>query len=184
MITGLRLSEGAHTSAYEKVCVLVDTRQLVIRFPVLESEVQQVKKGQEIRIEPVYQSVQPQCATGRITLISPVVNDKGMVECEAVPGQGNVPFRDGMRVNENIRDAVPDVLVLPKSAVVDRQNRLVVFTLSGEHRAQWNYVEIGGGNSEGVLLRGGVQAGDTVIMTNNFYLAHVERGDGNWGLGL
>src|SRR5690625_3789147 len=123
MITGLRLSEGAHTSAYEKVCVLVDTRQLVIRFPVLESEVQQVKKGQEIRIEPVYQSVQPQSATGRITLISPVVNDKGMVECEAVPGQGNVPFRDGMRVNVNIRDAVPDVLVLPKSAVVDRQNR-------------------------------------------------------------
>src|SRR5690625_451191 len=167
MITGLRLSEGAHTSAYEKVCVLVDTRQLVIRFPVLESEVQQVKKGQEIRIEPVYQSVQPQSATGRITLISPVVNDKGMVECEAVPGQGNIPFRDGMRVNVNIRDAVPDVLVLPKSAVVDRQNRLVVFTLSGEHRAQWNYVEIGGENSEVYLIREGLQAGDTVIMTNN-----------------
>lgn len=175
MITGLRLSEGAHTSAYEKVCVLVDTRQLVIRFPVLESEVQQVKKGQEIRIEPVYQSVQPQSATGRITLISPVVNDKGMVECEAVPGQGNIPFRDGMRVNVNIRDAVPDVLVLPKSAVVDRQNRLVVFTLSGEHRAQWNYVEIGGENSEVYLIREGLQAGDTVIMTNNFDLAHLER---------
>src|SRR5690606_5906510 len=113
-----------------------------------ESEVMRLKNGMSIEVRPFFESTEVLSGTGRITQISPVVNDQGMIVCEAQIGKGNIPYRDGMRVNVYIRDAVPEVLVLPKAAVVDRQNRLVVFTLSDDQRAYWNYVELGGENSE------------------------------------
>lgn len=174
-ITDLEVNEGAHTSAYKKVCTLIDNRHLAIQFPVLESEMQRVQKGQSIQIDPIFQSNEKLSGTGRITTISPTVTEQGMIDCVAQIGKGNIPYRDGMRVNVYIRDAVPNVLVLPKAAVVDRQNRLVVFTLSSENRAYWNYVELGGENSDSYLIREGVEAGDTIIMNNNFDLAHLER---------
>lgn len=174
-ITDLKAIEGAHTSAYDKVCTLVDNRHLSIEFPVLESEIQRINKGMAIQIEPFFQSVEKLSGSGRITNISPVVNQQGMIVCQAQIGKGNIPYRDGMRVNIFIRDGIPDVLVLPKAAVVDRQNRLVVFTLSSDSRAEWNYVELGGENSDSYLIREGVEAGDTIILTNNFDLAHLEK---------
>ncbi len=175
VITDLEVNEGAHTSAYKKVCTLIDNRSLTIHFPVLESEMERVQKGQSIQIEPIFQSSEELSGTGRITTVSPTVSEQGMIDCVAQIGPSNIPYRDGMRVNVYIRDAVPNVLVLPKSAVVDRQNRLVVFTLSSEDRAYWNYVELGGENSDSYLIRDGVQAGDTIIMNHNFDLAHLER---------
>ena len=174
-IADLKVNAGAHTSAYDKVCTLVDNRHLSIEFPVLESEMQRVQNGMSIQIEPFFQSVEKLPGTGRITNISPVVNQQGMIVCRAQIGKGNIPYRDGMRVNVFIRDAIQDVLVLPKAAVVDRQNRLVVFTLSPDNRAEWNYVELGGENSDSYLIREGVEAGDTIIMNNNFDLAHLEK---------
>jgi len=174
-ISELNVREGAHTSAYDKVCTLVDNRSLTIGFPVMESELQRVKTGMEITIQPFFQSVEKLTGTGRISLISPVVNEQGMIYCEAQIGQGNIPYRDGMRVNVHLLDAIPNVLVLPKSAVVDRQNRLVVFTLSSDQRAYWNYVELGGENSDTYLIREGLERGDTVIVSNNFDLAHLEK---------
>ena len=174
-ITGLNVNEGAHTSAYEEVCTLIDNRHLRITFPVLESEMGRVHKGQSILIEPIFQSTEQLTGTGQITTISPIVSEQGMIDCEAHPGKGNIPYRDGMRVNVHIRDAIKDVLVLPKGAVVDRQNRLVVFTLSKDERAYWNYVELGGENSNSYLIRDGLEAGDTIIMTHNFDLAHLEK---------
>lgn len=174
-VAELEVREGAHTSAYDKVCTLVDNRNLSIHFPVLESEVTQIKIGMEVEVRPFFQSPEMLSGAGRITHISPLVNTQGMIECSATIGKSNIPYRDGMRVNVYIRDAIPGVLTLPKSAVVDRQNRLVVFTLTPDLRAYWNYVEIGGENSDSYLIREGLEMGDTVIVNNNFDLAHLEK---------
>src|SRR5690606_7068912 len=73
-IADLKVNAGAHTSAYDKVCTLVDNRHLSIEFPVLESEMQRVQNGMSIQIEPFFQSVEKISGTGRITNIRPVVH--------------------------------------------------------------------------------------------------------------
>jgi len=174
VITELKVTEGAHSSAYDKVCTLIDNQPLQIAFPVLESEMNRIKKGQLVSIEPYFDLVKDKPATGRITYISPQVDDEGMVQCLASIQQGGTNFIDGMRMNVYIRDEIPNVLVLPKNAVVDRQNRLVVFTLVND-RAYWNYVELGAENSDSYLIKDGIKEGDTIIMTHNFDLAHLEK---------
>ncbi|WP_236974526.1 efflux RND transporter periplasmic adaptor subunit [Membranihabitans maritimus] len=173
VISDVRVNEGAHSSAYQKVCTLVDNQQLFVEFPVLESEIHRVANGQEIGVEPFFQRSND-TGLGRIVQISPVVNEEGMIVCRAQLQSPSNILMDGMRVNIYIRDAIPDVIVLPKTAVVDRQNKLVVFTLQ-ENRAYWNYVELQDENSTSYLIREGIEVGDTIILSNNFDLAHLEE---------
>jgi hypothetical protein len=47
----------------------------------------------------------------------------------------------------------------------------VVFTIE-KNESKWNYVEVGKDNGEEVEILDGIEAGSTVITTNNLQLAH------------
>ena len=101
-----------------------------------------------------------------------------MVKVKAgVNGEGKL--FSGMNVRVSVRRNLGEQLVIPKTAVVLRSGKQVVFTLK-EGRAMWNYVHTGLENATEYVVsdksRKGVEdgllEGDTVIVTGNLNLAH------------
>ncbi|MDE6378363.1 MAG: efflux RND transporter periplasmic adaptor subunit, partial [Duncaniella sp.] len=71
----------------------------------------------------------------------------------------------------NEKRAVERALVIPKSALVLRSGRQVVFTLDGD-KAMWNYVTTGLENLNHYTVTDGLAPGMKVIVTGNLNLAH------------
>jgi len=78
---------------------------------------------------------------------------------------------DGMNVKIRVQRSLGKRLVIPKTALVLRTNKKVVFTLK-DGKAQWVYVQTGLENSSGYEVTYGLVAGDTVIYEGNMNLAH------------
>ena len=84
-----------------------------------------------------------------------------------------------MNVKVSVRRSLGEQLVIPKTAVVLRSGKQVVFTLK-EGKAMWNYVNTGLENATECVvsdrsqkgIEDGLLEGDTVIVTGNLNLAH------------
>jgi hypothetical protein len=81
-----------------------------------------------------------------------------------------------MNVKVSIRNAIAGQLVVPKQAVVLRDNREVLFRYTGSGVAWWTYVKVVDENENqySVVAEDGgrLEPGDTIIISNNLNLAH------------
>ncbi len=108
--------------------------------------------------------------------VNPLVDKNGQVLVEAEIAN-NGTFIDGMNVKLLVEKELPGKLVVPKSAVVMRDNQQVLFRYSDGH-AQWTYVHTIMDNSNEYVVEANterqadLQAGDTVIISGNLNLAH------------
>lgn len=169
--------EGLQQKPFEKAdiskpfCTLINDSRFTIEFPLLETEVNQVQTGQEVTITPVAGAKQ---STGTVTEINPRIDENGLAWLKA---EVNNPsgYMEGMNVKVSIKKAVPNRLVVPKQAVVLRQNREVLFRYTGG-TAYWTYVEVLDENENQYAVAAAEDAtleqGDTVIVSNNLNLAH------------
>lgn len=108
---------------------------------------------------------------GSISEINPLVDDKGMVKVKArVNGAGKL--FSGMNVRVSVHRSLGEQLVIPKSAVVLRSGKQVVFTLKDGKMAQWNYIHTALENADSYSVADGLTEGDTVIVSGNINLAH------------
>jgi len=170
IIANLEATPYNMTSNFKNtLCTLIDDTTMQAVFPVLESEIEQINRGQEIQLFPFSQ---PNIAyLGKITEINPVIDKDGMVQVKAVVTNKTKKLFDGMNVKILLRKTIPNKLVVPKSAVLLRQNKKVVFTLkNGE--AFWNYVETAQENSAEIVIIKGIEEGEKVIIEGNLNLAH------------
>ncbi len=163
---------GNLTSAYQKLCTIIDDQRLDAVFPILEQELPMVQKGQTVSVRPLNQTGKNYKAG--IRAIMPQVDQHGMVKVFARLLNPGGSLLDGMNITAIIRDQKGKQLVVPKSAVVDRQGRLVVF-VHRDGQAHWKYVQIGLENSESYTITEGLETGDEVIINNNFHLSHLEK---------
>ena len=113
-------------STSEAFCSIIGTQGMEVDFTVLESELPLIKSGDKVIVTPYSDAGFRQ--EGRITQINPLVDDKGMVKVKAaVNGKGRL--FSGMNVRVNVHRSLGGQLVIPKSAVVLRSGKQVVFTL-------------------------------------------------------
>ena len=164
----------ANTS--EAFCSIIDTQGMEVDFTVLESELPLIKNGDRVMVKPYADATSSY--DGSISEINPLVDENGMVKVKArVDGKGKL--FSGMNVRVSVRRAVGSRLVIPKSAVVLRSGRQVVFTLE-KGKAKWNYVQTGLENADSYVVSDrtepgvtdGLVEGDVVIVTGNVNLAH------------
>jgi membrane fusion protein, multidrug efflux system len=158
-------------------CTLIDNSQFEVEFRMVESEVGNIRMKDEVQIVPF--SSQTVCK-GQISEINPVVDENGLILVKAlVKNPGGL--MDGMNVKVLVEKEIPDQLVVPKSAVVLRDNQEVLFKCTRDSIAFWVYVKTGYENSNSYSVqadpdKGGIlQAGDTVIVSGNLNLAHESR---------
>lgn len=163
-------------STSEVFCTLVDTQGMEADFAVLESELPLIKQGDKVVIRPYADATSTY--QGSISEMNPLVDDKGMVKVRAkVDGKGKL--FSGMNVRVSVHRSLGNQLVIPKSAVVLRSGKQVVFTLE-KGKAMWNYVQTGLENADTYIVSNkadagvsdGLLEGDTVIVTGNVNLAH------------
>ena len=154
-------------------CTLLDDRIMDVEFMVLESEYQFVRKGLAVDVIPY--SGSGETVPGEITVVNPSVDKNGQVAVRArVANTG--ALIDGMNVRVIVKRQVDNMLVVPKSAVLIRDNMEVLFKYSGG-KASWTYVNVLMSNSSECAVeanqdRGAeLSAGDTVIVSGNLNLA-------------
>lgn len=169
VVTNLEARVHNPSSAFKQFCELLDVGVMHLVFNLLETELAGVQVGQKVLLTPF--AMGGESFNGTVSSINPMVDDKGMVRITAeVPNPGG-RLMDGMNARVLLKRRVPDCLVVPKSAVLYRQNRQVVFVYS-EGKALWTYVETGQENSGQVVVSDGLEAGMEVIIDNNLNLAH------------
>lgn len=155
-------------STSDVFCSIIDTRTLEAAFTVLESELPLIKTGDRVEVAPF--ALSDVTADGRISEINPLVDKDGMVQVKAAVNDKGQLF-EGMNVRVSIHRSLGKQLVVPKSAVVLRSGKQVVFTLT-EDKAYWNYVHTGLENADSYTIVDGLKEGDTVITSGNINLAH------------
>jgi RND family efflux transporter MFP subunit len=161
-------------SGATKIAKLVNLNDLVVKAQVLESEIGQVVQGRDIRVKftalPELEDL-----TGTVKAISPFVNDSNKT-VEAVLSFKNKDerVRPGMFAEARIDAAIfTDRLMVPKTAILPRDNRKVVFKVSTENRAKWEYVTTGEENDGYVeITEGNLEPGDMVLTDNHFTMGH------------
>lgn len=159
----------------EVFCTILDTRGMEAEFTVLENELAFIKKGDKVTVIPYAGG---SSFEGSVSEINPLVDTNGMVKVKAdVNGEGKL--FSGMNVRVSVRRNLGEQLVIPKTAVVLRSGKQVVFTLK-DGKSMWNYVNTGLENAMEYIVSDksqkgvvdGLLEGDTVIVTGNLNLAH------------
>lgn len=155
-------------------CTLVDDSQFEAEFRIVESEAKDISIGYEVQVIPFSSTT---VYKGRISEINPVIGENGLILVKAeVKNPG--PLMDGMNVRILIEKQVPDQMVVPKSAVLLRDNQEVLFRCTHDSIAFWTYIQTTGENTTSYSViahpdKGAtLEAGDTVIVSGNLNLAH------------
>jgi RND family efflux transporter MFP subunit len=169
IVANLEASEHNHSSAYPHFCEILDINTMHLVFHLLETEMGQVKTGQQVELFPF--ALSGESFKGTVTSINPAVDDKGMVRITATVPNSKQRLMDGMNARVLLKNTVPDCLIIPKEAVLYRQNRKVVFIFE-EGKAIWKYVETSHENSTQVAIIDELEEGMEVIVENNLNLAH------------
>ncbi len=154
-------------------CRIINNGTMEVDFNVLESELPLLKNGDRVTVTSY--AAADKVFHGKIVSINPMVDELAMVRVKArIEGSPSSLF-DGMNVKVSVFRSVNNALVVPKTAVVLRSGKQVVFTLK-KGKAYWNYVHTALENKdEYALTEDGedvLSEGDTVIVDGNLNLAH------------
>jgi len=168
-IANLKPQTGNLVSPSDTIATLLDTRYLEVVFSVPESDFALLRKGDKLQVASFYN---PEVSyTGVLTNINPLVNANGLVSLRGKITDRQTDLINGMRVKVLVNKPMTDVIVIPKTAVVLRNNKEVVFTYN-KGLAVWHYVKIAGENKDSYAISSGLKDRDSIIVSNNINLAH------------
>jgi RND family efflux transporter MFP subunit len=155
----------------EVFCTIIDNRFPEVVFNILENELPLLNINDKVIVSPFSQATYE--VEGKVSEINPMIDKNGMVRIKAVVNNRDNKFYEGMNVKVRVQRLFSKQLVIPKSALVLRTNRKVVFTLKN-NRANWVYVETAQENSDSyvVIDDGNLNVGDSIIYEGNINLAH------------
>lgn len=177
VLANIKIKQYDRVNAGITFCTLIDDSEFEVEFRMVESEVGDIRLNDEVQLIPF--SSQTVCK-GRISEINPVVDENGLILVKAlVKNPGGL--MDGMNVKVLVEKEIPDQLVVPKSAVVLRDNQEVLFKCTKDTIAFWVYIKTGFENSNSYSViadpdKGGkLVAGDTIIVSGNLNLAHESK---------
>ncbi|GHV26564.1 cation transporter [Bacteroidia bacterium] len=150
-------------------CTLIDNHTPEVVFNILENELHFLKLNDKVIVSPFSQT--DYAVEGRVSEINPMIDKNGMVRIKATINNRDNKLYEGMNVKIRVQRLLGKQLVIPKSALVLRTNKKVVFTLKN-NQANWVYVETAQENSDSYVVTAGLNVGDSIIFEGNINLAH------------
>ncbi|GHT61465.1 cation efflux system protein [Bacteroidia bacterium] len=155
----------------EAFCTIIDNRSPEVVFNILENELPLMNISDKVIVSPFSQATYE--VEGKVSEINPMIDKNGMVRIKAVVNNLDNKFYEGMNVKIRVQRLLGKQLVIPKSALVLRTNKKVVFTLKN-NQANWVYVETAQENSDSYVVvdDGKLNVGDSIIYDGNINLAH------------
>ncbi len=150
-------------------CNIVDINNMIVAFSVLENELGMIKKGDKVQVTPY--AMPDVKMSGQIIEINPWVDKNGMIAVKASV-KYNSRMVEGMNVKVSIFRTLKQLWVVPKTAVVLRTGKPVVFVYK-DGKALWNYVKPGLENATEYTIKSEtLKEGDVIITSGNVNLAH------------
>jgi len=173
-IFDVQVTNGQLIYANTKLFHLINIYDLVVKARVLESEIGQIREGREAAIEfPALRDLGR--IKGKVKAVSPYVNaDDKTIETVLAIESNNPRIRPGMFAEVYLDAAVyTDQLMVPKTAILPRDDRKVIFVVGEDNRASWIYVKTGPENEDYVAItEGKLNEGDMVLTDNHFTMGH------------
>lgn len=179
VVGNLKIQAGQQLNAGSECFTLFDLDSLLIDIDVLESQIALVQPGR--RAEARFSAFPNEVFKGRVWTVNPVVDQEKKVRRATVllpnPKHKILP---GMHASVRLDARIyPDRLLVPREAVVFRDQRPVVFIArknqEGKLRAVWSYVELGRQNEDYVEIlssRFNLKEGEQVIISNHYTMVH------------
>ena len=180
-VADLRVVEGQHVTVGTELLTMVTLDPIKVEVQVLEAELGSLSEGRRAHvrfpafpgeafqgaIETINPVVDPVSRTGRVTVLLP--NSDGRI-------------KPGMYANISLEaEALPDRVLIPRSALIERDRRPVIFVYEEGPRgglAKWRYINPGRENETHVEVladgpeQGFVEPGEVVLVDGHHYLAH------------
>lgn len=179
IIADLQISKGQTVNTAQTLLRIVNLKTLYLRGYALESEIQYLRKGTNVRIR--FDSFPEQFFYGEIESISPEIDEqsKTVTVYVKIDNKDNL-FLPGMHAEIDLEHKVfENVIKVPRDAVLTRQDRYLVFTVKDIQgrtgTANWVYVEVGNQNDEEIEIKSGIQEGDLVVIEGHMTLAHQSK---------
>ena len=173
VVANIKLKEWDSTDG-NPFCNVIDDSRFEVKFNILESEYPIVSKGQSVRVTPFGKDAAISYS-GKIKNVNPSIDENGQIEvCAVLDGASSLI--NGMNVKVTVDKVLDSRLVVPKSAVVVRDNLNVLFRYNNG-RADWVYVNILAANSDSYAIeanaaRGAeLSVGEQIIVSGNLNLA-------------
>jgi RND family efflux transporter MFP subunit len=167
-VTNLFAKPYCSINTAEPFCTIINESQLEVDFKILENELPLIKKGDKVKIQS-YASSEIE-SSGLITDINPSVASDGTVRVKAGV-QPKMNLFNGMNVRISVFRSLGKQWVVPKTAVVIRTGKQVVFAYK-DGKAAWNYVDTGLENATHYTITSKtLQEGDEIIISGNEHLA-------------
>lgn len=169
VIANLSAKENSLSSMSDKLCTLINNKILLASFYILENEFGIIAVGDLIEIYPI--ALPTKKFTGKVKYINPIINENGLILIKAIVDNKESLLIDGMSVNISIQKKIGNVISVPKKALVDRQDKKVIFTYNNG-KSKWNYVETSYETRDSIIIIKGIKVGDSIITDGNVNLAH------------
>jgi RND family efflux transporter MFP subunit len=183
LVANLKVNLGQPINAGNECLTLVNLDTMLIDVEILESEAPQVEMDRSANA--TFAAFPNEIFKGKVVAINPLVDVEKRVR-RAVVAIANQDLRliPGLYAQVKIESQfLTNRLIVPKEAIVLRDQRKVVFIVrnegndgeNGKWLAKWCYVETGAENEEEVEVVSSafnLQPGEPVVVTNHFTMAH------------
>jgi len=168
IISNLKARPHNPAPTTEPFCSLLSRENMIVEVAILEAELSNVQMGQTAKVIPL---VSTKSYAGSVIEINPSVSEQGLILVKIKIEKPDNELLEGMNANVVIEKKLDRQIVVPKTAIVERSGRKVVFTFE-KGLAKWHYVTVAHENSSEIAISEGLKAGEQVIIEGNLNLGH------------
>lgn len=172
-VANIESKQHENVNAGKSFLTLIDDALFEVEFYLIESEMDDVRLNSSVHIVPF---AVDKTYNGHISSINPLIEKNGTILVKAIV-KNDGKLTEGMNVKVRIEKEIKGQLVVPKAAVVLRDNQEVLFKVASG-KAYWTYVQTTQENSNFYAVIGdpdknaSLKPGDVVIVSGNLNLAH------------
>ncbi len=171
LIADLKVKQYEIIQPGQELCTMINPSTYEVTFMAMENQSLRLQKGQKVITHPL--TVPNETYTAYISMVNPKVNKDGLVEVRASLQGKFQHLYENMNMRVVIEEPTKSYILVPKSALVRRSERTVVFTYEASTKtAKWNYVTLVDENDTHYAISDGLAAGQLVIHEGNLNLDH------------
>ncbi|CUH96326.1 hypothetical protein P22_2416 [Propionispora sp. 2/2-37] len=165
-VIGYRQAEiGSMVTAGQKLMTVVDNSKIFVDCQVSEQDLPALSTGMEVNVQLEALSRE---FPGKIIYISPASDSSNLLFSLRIDLTNPAPdIKGGMFARTVIQSVLrPRVLVVPKTAILDKNGKSYVFVIDDQNVAEERAVEIGARGDQNVEILEGLQEGEKIAVSN------------------
>lgn len=169
VIANLTVQKGQNVNALDPICTILKTKTVDAAFSILASDYHKIDLNDLVSVSYFYDLENKY--SGLISEKNPSLDENNLFQIKATINNSENDLIDGMNVKISVQKELKNVLRVPKSAVLKKNEKHVVFAVKNNITA-WNYCTIIGENEEFYGITGDIAAGDTIISIGHKFVTH------------